>query len=81
MLLLSLILLKAGFPEAAASEAAPCAACVTWEVTTAQTAELLAAPGSLDGLDLLIRSHAGEPVPARPGPAPARPRGAASGSR
>ena len=64
MLLLSLILLKAGFPEAAASEAAPCAACVTWEVTTAQTAELLAAPGSLDGLDLLIRSHAGEPVPA-----------------
>ena len=64
MLLLPLMLLQAAAPAAVAAEPPPCAACVTWEVTTPQAVELLATPGSLDGLDLLIRSASGEPDPA-----------------
>jgi hypothetical protein len=65
LLLLPLILLQtaAAAPATGASEPPPCAACVTWELTTRQAVELLATPGSLDGLDLLIRSDAGEPDP------------------
>ena len=37
---------------------------MTWEATTGQAAALLATPGTLDGLDLLIRADAGEPDPA-----------------
>jgi hypothetical protein len=39
---------------AAGEAAAPCAACVTWRATPVVLEELLAAPGRLDGLDVLV---------------------------
>lgn len=63
MLFLALLFLPAGPPEATASATAPCAACVAWEATAGQVTELLARPGSLEGLDVLVRWASGEPDP------------------
>jgi len=60
-LLLPLVLL--GPATGAPPPAAPCAACVTWELTLTQAALLLAAPGSLEGLDLLLRPGPGDADP------------------
>lgn len=52
MLFLPLILLQASGP---APDAPPCAACVAWEVTTAQAEALLATTEPLDGVEVLLR--------------------------
>jgi hypothetical protein len=54
VLFLSLILLQAGVPARPGPEP-PCAACVAWEVTTAQAEDLLATRGPLDGIEVLLR--------------------------
>jgi len=51
-------------PSLAPSPGAPCAACVTWEMTVGQASDLLETPGDLAGVELLIRPAAGEPDPA-----------------
>jgi hypothetical protein len=55
VLFLPLILLQASGP---APEAPPCAACVTWEITSADAEALLATTGPLDGVDVLLRPAA-----------------------
>jgi hypothetical protein len=52
VLFLPLILLQASGP---APDAPPCAACVTWEITSADAEALLATTGPLDGIDVLLR--------------------------
>jgi hypothetical protein len=62
-LLLSLLVGAAPTADAAVP-AVPCAACITWEVTRAQAEHLAATPGSLEGLEVLLRPAAHEADPA-----------------
>ena len=62
MLFLSLILLQAGGPAAPPAAAPPCAACLAWEVSPAQAEDLLAAPGPLDGIEVLLRPTEGADI-------------------
>ena len=62
MLFLSLILLQAGGPAAPSAAAPPCAACLAWEVSPTQAQDLLAAPGPLDGIEVLLRPTEGADI-------------------